>query len=253
MGQVVPGTTPTKFAPGVISTDDRDFSGFFSPDMAEFYFTRRYNETPKWFLIGYTQENGQWRKTSETPRIGRPVFSPDGKTMHLGRRYKTRTDQGWSDLKDLGAPYDKILIMRLMSSSKGTFVLDEATREGDGKLRYSRMVNGKRQDPVPFGPDINAGKWNAHPFIAPDESYMIWDGEREKGLGDNDLLISFRLKNGGWGEAINKGKEVNTEAADMGAIVTPDGKYLFFNRYRKDGKGDIYWVDSQVIEDLRPE
>jgi len=35
------------------------------------------------------------------------------------------------------------------------------------------------------------GKYNAHPFIAPDEAYIIWDGERDSGYGDTDLYISF--------------------------------------------------------------
>lgn len=29
--------------------------------------------------------------------------------------------------------------------------------------------------------------------------------------------------------------------------LTPDGKYMFFNRH-----GDIYWLDVNIIETLRP-
>ena len=151
--------------------------------------------------------------------------------------------------------------MRLMSSSKGTYVLDEGTRDGNGVLRYSSLKDGVREEPKPFGKEINTGTWNAHPFIAPDESYIIWDGERDSGFGDNDLYISFRQQNGAWGEAINMGDKINTEAPENGASVTPDGKYLFFNRNtgvgddnRNLGVGDgnLYWVDAKVIENLRP-
>ena len=55
------------------------------------------------------------------------------------------------------------------------------------------------------------GEWKAHPFIAPDESYLIWDDEREGGYGDNDLYISFRQQDGSWGAAINLGDKINTE------------------------------------------
>jgi hypothetical protein len=38
--------------------------------------------------------------------------------------------------------------------------------------------------------------------------------------------------------------------------VSPDGKYLFFDRREKSANNepdvDIYWVDAQIIENLRP-
>jgi CubicO group peptidase (beta-lactamase class C family) len=251
LGQETPGLIPEVFAPGIVSTEHRDYSGFFSPDMQEFYFTRKNNEDGQWSLIKYSSEQGEWRQSSVTPRVGRPILSPDGKIMHLGTRFKTRVGDGWSETENLGAPYDDIQVMRLMSSANGTYVLDEAKSDGKGQLRYARIIDGKREAPTPFGPEVNAGRWNAHPYIAPDESYLIWDGERRSGYGDNDLYVSFRQPDGSWGEATNLGDKINTEAQEGGAVVTPDGKYLFFNRSSEAGNGDIYWVDAQLIEDLR--
>jgi hypothetical protein len=261
LGQTSVGMTPEIFAPGLVSTMQRDGSGFFSPNMKEFYFTRKNANENTWSLIGFKFENNRWHKATVVPRVGRPNMSPDGKIMHLGKQYIERTKTGWSEIKSLGSPYEEIRIMRLMSSAKGTYVLDEGTRDGKGVLRYSSLKDGKREEPKPFGKEINAGTWNAHPFIAPDESYIIWDGERDSGLGDNDLYISFRQPDGSWGEAINMGDKINTEAPENGASVTPDGKYLFFNRntgigdVNKNagvGDGDLYWVDAQIIENLRP-
>lgn len=252
LGQEPPGPTPKVFAPGIVSTEHRDFSGFFTPDMKEFYFTRKDNNDGKWWLIGFKSENNQWHKATVIPRVGRPIISPDGNIMYLGKHYMERTDDGWSEIKSLGSYFDKIRIMRLMASSESTYVLDEGGRDGNSLIRYSRLVNGTREEPKPFGKEINTGKWNAHPFIAPDESYLIWDGERDGGQGDSDLYISFRQHDGSWSEAINMGDKINTSAAELGAIVTPDGKYLFFNRGASQGNGDIFWVSAQVIEDLRP-
>ena len=261
LGQTPPGLTPEIFAPGLVSTTQRDGSGFFSPDMKEFYFTRKNSDENIWSLIGYKSENNKWHKFVVRPRVGRPNLSPDGKTMHLGKQYMTRSGDGWSEIESLGSPYEEIRIMRLMSSAKGTYVLDEGTRDGKGVLRYSRLVNGKREAPKPLPKVINTGTWNAHPFIAPDESYIIWDGERESGYGDNDLYISFKQHDGSWGKAINMGDKINSKAPENGASVTPDGKYLFFNRNTGTGQanrnagvgdGDLYWVDAQIIENLRP-
>jgi len=101
---------------------------------------------------------------------------------------------------------------------------------------------------------VNTGKFTAHPFIAPDESYLIWDSEREGGYGDSDLYISFRQMDGSLGPAINMGDEVNSDKWDAYASVTPNGKYILFNRAMGDDNDnvDIYWVNAKIIENLRP-
>ena len=255
VGQRPPGLTPEVFAPGIVSKEHRDLSGFFTPDMKEFYFTRKDLDSGKWWLVVFQQKDNGWHESIAMPRVGRPLIAPNGKVMHLGKHYMEQTDHGWSEIKSLGPLFEGIRIMRLSASSKGTYILDEAgVPNGDGVIRYSRLVDGKREVPKPLGKEINTGKWNAHPFIAPDETYIIWDGERDSGLGDGDLYISFRKPDGSWGEAIHMGDKINTSASESGASVTPDGKYLFFNRMvdREAGNADIFWVDAQVIEDLRP-
>lgn len=247
LGQQPPGQNAEVFAPGIVSTEHRDFSGFFSPDMQEFYFTRMDNKTEEWTLIVYKNQNNQWHKSTVGPRIGRPILSPDGNTMHLGKYYMKRTETGWSEVKSLGPMFDRKDwgIMRLSASANGTYVLDDY-KNGD-VIRISTFENGQRQPPKKMPSTINTGKYSAHPFIAPDESYLIWDTQREEGYGDSDLYISFRQKDGSWGEAINLGDKVNTESWESNGYVTPDGKYLFFNRHH-----DMYWIDAKFIEQLRP-
>jgi hypothetical protein len=260
LGQKPPGIIPEPFAPGIVTTEDWQISGVFTPDLKEFYFIREVGEieeNKKMEFVVIQFINNEWQESIISPRVGQPFISPDGKIMHLGRRYKERTETGeWSDIKNLGAPFDEIPIMRLTASAKGTYVFDAMS---EGVLRYSRFIDGKREEPKPFGKEINTGKSNAHPFIAPDESYILWDGRRDSGYGNADIYISFRQRDGSWGEAINLGDTINTEASEAGARVTPDGKYLFFNRTMgftnsvKYEDVDIFWVDAQVIENLRPE
>jgi len=258
LGQKSPGLTPEPFAPGIVTTKGWEVGARFSLDMDEFYFIRKRLDNKEVESVIYKQKNNQWFETVTQGRNRLPYFSPDGKTMHLGKQYKERTKSGWSDVKELGSPYNEIHIMSLTASSKGTYVFDEATRDGNGVLRYSRLINGKRETPKPLDKAINTGKWNAHPLIAPDESYILWDSEREGGYGDNDLYISFKQQDGSWGEAINLGDKINTEAQEGGPMITPDGKYLFFGRNMgtKDSVGnanvDTFWVDAQFIKDLRP-
>ena len=261
LGQKPPGLTPEPFAPGIVSTDNWEFGGVFTPDLKEFYFLREVGETEEEktmkFMV-YQYKDNEWVDSIISPRVGEPFISPDGRTMHLGRRYKQRTESGdWSEIKKLDSTFYKIPIMRLTVSAKGTYVFDEMSEEGN--LRYSRLIDGKREEPKPFGKEINTGRSNAHPFISPDESYILWDGRRESGYGKADIYISFRQKDGSWGEAINLGDKVNTAASDFAAHVTSDGKYLFFNRdvgkiKPTDEYEDVnmFWVDAKIIETLKP-
>jgi len=261
LNQKPPGLIPELFAPGIVSTDDWELSGIFSPDLKEFYFIREVGaveeEKEMVFMLIENKKN-QWLASVISPRVGQPFIAPDGKTMHLGRRYKERTDKGWSEIKRLGGAFEDIPIMRLTASAKGTYVFDEAADKS--VLRYSRLIDGKREAPKPLSKVINSGKHNAHPFIAPDESYILWDSRRDSGYGIADIYISFKQQDGAWGPAMNLGEEVNTSASDFGAHVTPDGKYLFFNRNTgkvkptdKYENTDVFWVDAQVIETLRPQ
>ncbi len=253
MGQKPPGMVAEPFAPGIISKAGWELEGVFAPGMQEFYFTTRNGNGKSSMVVGLRQHNNVWKKYIEFKRRGEVTFSPDGKRMHMAQGYKDRIGDGWSKLKSLGSPFEDFRIMRLTASSKGTYVFDEATRDGNGVIRYSRLINGKREAPRPFSKEINTGKWSAHPFIAPDESYIIWDSEREGGYGDSDLYISFRQQDGSWGSAINMGEQVNSPQWDAYATVTPDGKYILFNRGIDDNNEnvDIYWVDAQIIETLR--
>ncbi len=261
LGQKLPGFTPKPFAPGIVNTEEWGDAGGFSLDMNEFYVTRwrHTDDAREPESVIFKKVGNNWHKVSMPRGFDKPFHSPDGKTLHYGSKYQERSTMGLSEMKSLGPAFEKIHIMGLTASAKGTLVLDErGGPDGDGILRYSYLVDGKYEEPKPLPKEINTGTWNAHPFIAPDESYIMWDGERESGFGSNDPYISFREENGSWGEAINMGEKLNTEAEEGGPQVTPDGKYLFFNRMvpsatnKANLQSDLYWVDAKIIETLRP-
>lgn len=250
LGQKPPGATPQLFAPEIIKTEFRQAAGVFSPDLKEFYFRRRGGKYKSNALMVVKYENNKWTEFLVAEKAGEPFISEDGMTMHLGKKFRERTSTGWTEARSLGPPFDNFRIMRLTSSSNGTYYFDEASESGP--LRYSRLINGEYEEPQVVNiKDI--GNWNAHPFIASDESYIIWDDQRENGgYGDADLYISFRQKDNSWGPSINLGANINTEFAEAYGSVTPDGKYFFFHRSYGNHQADIFWVDAQFIETLRP-
>lgn len=265
LGQTPPGTTPEVFAPGIVSTKKWEYGAVFAPGMKELYWVREVavdGELVQQFVM-YEQKDGTWHERVLGDRYGTPTLSRDGNTMFFGRAYKSRTADGWSEPKRLGPDFEDIRIMRVSASDKGTIFFDEAN--DDSKLRYARFVDGTWEAPKPLPEEINTGWFNAHPFIAPDESYIIWDGQRVAEPRNADLFVSFKQADGSWGEAIKFDERVNTPSADFAAHVSPDGKYLFFNRGRghfewthKSGEverisnTDTMWVDAKIIEEHRP-
>ena len=110
------------------------------------------------------------------------------------------------------------------------------------------MLDGKYTVPEYLSEAINNLPAVAHPYISPDESYIIVDAQI-KGRAKPRLFISFN-KNGSWSKPIDLGSEINLTDTEFAASVSPDGEYLFFHR-TTNGNGDIYWVSAKIIEELK--
>ena len=229
-----------------------------SADMKAFYFIRRPlgEEYSSNVLIAISYQNNQLQESIIQQGETEPSVAPDGQRLYFKNNYMERTDAGWSESKSLGAPFEEIDIMRLSASANGTYYFDTYTNELDTPLRYSRLINGEYEQPRSLGPQFAVGTYNAHPFIAPDESYIVWDSRREGGYGTSDLYVSFRDADGSWGPAINLGDKINTASAENYPSISPDGKFLFFDRRERSANGetsvDIFWVSAQFLETLRP-
>lgn len=246
-GQKPPGLIPELFAPGIVSTEEHlESEVLFSPDMKELSFTRSGGKYKEPTFIVMENKNNKWSEKS--------ISSNDIDT------YKEQFNPSVSEMKSF-EPFKDIPIVGFSVSSKGTYyfyVLD-FDDGGSGHMSYSRLIDGTYETPQKMSKAINTGKYIAHPFIAPDESYLIWDAEIE-GKNTPDIYISFRKEDGSWGAAINMGDQINTPLYEQRAKVTPDGKYVFFwkgdVKVRDDGSryaiGSPYWVDAQIIETLRP-
>ncbi|MCJ8293587.1 MAG: hypothetical protein MJK15_04195 [Colwellia sp.] len=247
LGQKPPGLIPELFAPGIVSTEEyRETVVTFLPDMTELSFTRSGGQYKKPTLFVMQYKNERWSRKS--------IPSTDT------NKYAEKFNPSLSEMKNLNA-FKDIPITGFTVSAKGTyyFYFIDFEKDGNGHMSYSRRINGKYETPIKMSKAINTGKYIAHPFIAPDESYLMWDAEKVD-EDTPDIYISFRLKDGSWGAAINMGDKINTAAYEQRPRVTPDGKYLFFLRgdikVREDGSTywieNPHWVDAEFIDRLRP-
>ena len=263
LGQKPPGDLPELFMPGIISNCDLHSSLYFSPDGLEVYFSKL-NES--WNIMCMKQKNGLWTPPQFLCKGLTPFLSPDGKALIFSTQdwdlwMMERSIRGWREPTNLGPTINFAERQDGPSVTRnGTLYYCTHYRGAKGIVR-STFENGHYMEPQALGSAINGNHNEGFPFIAPDESYMIFSSFRPGSYGLGDLYISFRRDDGTWTKPNNLGPKINSEAKDRFPYVTPDGKYLFFNSSRisilnskkiPDGPGNVYWVDASFIEKLEP-
>ncbi|UCD37625.1 MAG: PD40 domain-containing protein [Fidelibacterota bacterium] len=254
LGQTPPGRTFVRFAPHII-TDEMIHSVTASPDSQEIYWAER-NGIMVTKLI-----DGRWT----TPELasfsqGRtdfyddaPVVSPDNTKLYFNSRrpsgyaavsgysfwYCERTASGWSEPQTLPAVINETggIHWQVSVSDSGTLyfgIISGAAIE----IYSSRLVDGAYATPEPLDV-INSLGWVICPFIAPDESYIIFN-KVENGGALVEYYISFKGNDNQWLAP----QRLTQFPSGESSFVTRDGSYVFCKSY---------WASAQIIEDLRPD
>jgi len=248
----------------------------FSPDGKEVYFSlssQHFQNSRIWYM---KQKNQQWSPPERASfsgdySEGSPVFSPDGKklffysNMPINRKGPPKNEidiwmveregKSWKEPKNIGFPVNtKKDDVAPSISQNGILYFHRFERIGSRTGTYifrSKFLDGQYTIPEKLENAVNGEYGGASPFIAPDESYIIFHSKRPGGYTpSNELYISFQTKMGTWTEAINMGKIINSFVS-VSATVSPDGKFLFFFSLR-DGSYRFYWVDARIIDELKP-
>jgi Tol biopolymer transport system component len=289
---------PRLFGEGVISTGDMELNAAFSPDGRTLYFTKRTPTPQMWFILVSRFQNGKWGEPEMAEFSGQhsdfdPFISPDGRRLFFcsdrtaDAQRKSDFDiwvvdqtatsppspPSWSAPKRLEAPINTPAQEFYPSVAANGTLYFSSNREGGkgrGDIYRARLIDGKYAEPENLGEMINSQFFEGDPYIAPDESYLIFVSYgRPEGQGDGDLYLSLR-REGAWTKAVNLGSPINSRALDFCPIVSPDGKYFFFTSERgfaatpltarlnyerlmkqirgaRNGLGDIYQVDIGAL------
>ncbi len=265
-GQKLPGSIPEIFAPGIVSTmDGFEFAGVFTPDNKEFFFTQRglgFGQRIRYLKV----KDGKWQRPDFAPFTYdcfefEPGISPDGEAIFYGSMrplpgsdeinrsifiWKVTKNEGWKNPQLIGGE-----MMYVNVAANGNIYTTSLKRDGDKGIIKRELHKNEYSDFINLGDSINFMLGTAHPYIAPDESYVIFDAQPEEYGENGALFISFKKNNGTWTKAKAFGDEINFGQV-MTAWVSHDQKYMFFHS-TVDGFGDIYWVDASVIQKMKKE
>jgi len=260
LGQTPPGNMPKIFAPGKISKPGRvEYGITISPAGDEMMFALGNWPYKRTMFIRY--ENNHWTAPdtasfSVTRSAEEAIYSPGGQRVYyyaysppnpVGGAdlcYSTKTGSAWSSPVNLGTPLNTT-----QDEYHPCIVADSSIyfENASGKICYAKFQNGNYLArvlmPALFN-DVNMAWGN--PFVAPDESYFIFNSSRPGGFGGTDLYISYKKTNGSWTNPKNLGNIINTATNECGSEITDDSLYMTYV-----SNNDIYWVGSGFIDSLR--
>lgn len=259
LGQPPALSTPTLFAPGVVSTGMGERDVAMMPDGSEIYWGVA-GANYAWSTILVSKRvDGVWSE----PRVAsccrnqdalhlEPHISPDG--MHFywlstlegpgahngGQEIWVMDRQG----DEWGQPYPLPEII----NSAGSEYFPSTTRDGtlyftrspagggENRIWRARRVDGAYQEPELLPEQVNCGRNRFNAFVDPDEEYLILGvvGMPDT-QGGTDYYVVFRNEEDDWSDPVNLGPRVNTAGSlEYSAYVSPDGEFLFFMGQRLD-------------------
>ncbi len=266
LGQKPPQDKPELFCPGIVSNEVNHSSVAITPDGNELFWSAKDRR------IWYTKiENGYWIEPElvsfckkDSTQYDNPFITTDGKKLFVTSFrpgavvqnmetiwFSERTSEGWSEPKPISKNVnDMPLHWSISVSNAGTlyFQYQDMTKNspgGIGDIYYSKLVNGEYVRPVRMGPEINTWGTETCPFIAPDESYILFT-RILNGPEDSGIFISYKDSSGNWLPAV-MAEGGSIEKGGLSPRISPDGQYLFYVT------GGMWWMPfAKRIEELRP-
>lgn len=283
---------PAIFAPGIISTGDYESHPAFTPDGNTLYYLKDAPDFSFWTIVVTEYKDGNWSTPEVAPFSGQyadadPFITADGSRLYfisnrpLDGKSKNdldiwmlqKTGEAWGEPKNLREPVNSAgneWYPTLASDGTLYFGSDRPGGKGSTDLYKCKFVAGKYQTPENLGDAINTKHNEFEPYIAPDQSYLIFMAGRPDGFGNFDLFISYN-RDGNWTPAKNLGEKFSSSGFEYSPKLSPDGKYLFFTSTRGfgseplnkrlnykelieklrgpgNGLGDIYQVDVSALK-----
>lgn len=270
-----PSTAPERFGVGLFTTDAWDFFVAFSPDQRRALFGRADDAFEEFELLETRLgDDGRWSSPVRASFAAAwsnadPHIAPDGRSVYfISNRpgpgeaaarpthdifmATLRDDGAWGEAQRLPPPVNDPAqdewSPAIAAGGNLYFGGERAgTRGGSDLWMARRLPDGSYAAPENLGDAVNSAALEVEPWIAPDESYLIFSAlHRSGGRGGYDLYVSRRV-GGRWRPATPLPGGVNTDASEWNHSVSPDGAWLYFTRSSRGRKGDMYRVPMAAV------
>lgn len=202
------------------------------------------------------KKNGKWQKSKPAPFTGKegewkdidPFITPDGQHVYFqstrpiapGKENNSSLDHwvvsknknGWGQPKHLGGIVNSDSTEAFVSVSGRKTLYFGSARPGNYhgfSIFSSEFQNEEWQAPKSLDMIISIQGRSSNPFIAHDESYLIFSRDDQSNYGASDLYISFNTT-GGWTVPWNLGETVNTSLNEFCPFMLPQEDTLYFAR-----------------------
>lgn len=260
----LPTDVPIPFKLDLVPVGMLIHSGIFSPNLEQYYYTLSDQNFFQFTVKMIYKKGNEWSKpvnaffNSEYNEHGMN-FSPDGQylyfsstrptgidgipeTWHIWRSHKINGEWSEAEFIDIPNLRQRLVSHPTISNDGSIYFHSGTTNYADLELFYAQQVDGKFQEAIKLPPEVNIKPSLCTPYIAPDESYIIFEGTTV-------LYISFKDENGKWKEAKALDDAINKNGRGN-PYITPDEKYLFFAagvEPNPNEKWAVYWVSTESV------
>lgn len=266
--------------PASVNTAHEELLDAIMPDGKTIYVSRRgdprnfANDTMSDIYVSRRQADGSW---SVAEQLGRPINNeannyvvtamPDGNQLYIQNTYNADgsyagvgvshtqwNGTSWTLPKTLQihnfeslsrhssyyvAPDGLTLILAVqMSQTTGAQDLYVSHKQSDGTW----------STPLSLGPTINTVGDDFGPFIAADNTTMIFSSSGHPGYGESDLFVTRRLDDTWtvWSEPENLGRPINSSKLDAFFMIPTEGDQGYFTSSEPGQKPDIYTIKVPI-------
>ncbi len=269
-------TTPSLFAPGVISSAEPEFAASLTPDGTALFFNRASADRSRVSILISRLADDGWSPPEVAPFSGThrdvdPFVTPDGERLYFSSSRPTgpidgtadfntwfvrKEGSGWSEPVALPEPLNTASQETFVSRDREGTLYFGSDRDGTQRIWSSRLVEGEYGAPevVPF--EMNRASGGGNPWISSSGRLLIFVAARA-GATDADLYATC-LGASGWLPGENLGRAVNSDFGDFAPSLTPDGLALVFTSERPgivpavpEGErppGDLYRIDLAALQ-----